>query len=187
MINTVYNIKNRSAGRVVYRIPEDGIRREFAPGEVKKIAAAELEKLNYQPGGREIMTQFLQLQSVEAINDLGISVEPEYNMNEQQVVDLIKNGSLEAFLDCLDFAPIGVIDLLKAYAVSVPLSDYQKREALKKKTGFDVDAAIRNAKEDEAEQAKSQEGASTSRITSGRRTTGSNYTIIKPVEEKTTE
>ena len=68
MINTVYNIKNRSAGRVVYRIPEDGIRREFAPGEVKKIAAAELEKLSYQPGGREIMTQFLQLQRVKHLH-----------------------------------------------------------------------------------------------------------------------
>ena len=40
----MYLVKNRSASMVVYKIPEDGIRREFAPGESKKIKYAELEK-----------------------------------------------------------------------------------------------------------------------------------------------
>ena len=42
------NVKNRSASVVVYKIPEDGIRRSFAPGETKKISFEELEKLTYQ-------------------------------------------------------------------------------------------------------------------------------------------
>jgi hypothetical protein len=66
-------------------------------------------------------------------------------MTEQQIIELIQTGSLDAFLDCLDFAPVGVIDLLKKYSVSVPLSDYDKRQALKEKTGFDVDVALKNA------------------------------------------
>ena len=45
MDKVVYNVKNRSSGMVIYRIPEDNIRREFAPGEVKKISFEELEKL----------------------------------------------------------------------------------------------------------------------------------------------
>lgn len=53
--NTIYNVKNRSSSTVVYRIPEDNIRREFAPGETKKIAFGELEKLTYQQGGREML------------------------------------------------------------------------------------------------------------------------------------
>ena len=40
-----YLVKNRSAGMVVYRIPEAGIRREFMPGESKKVEFDELEKL----------------------------------------------------------------------------------------------------------------------------------------------
>ena len=44
--DTLYDVKNRSASMVVYKIPEDGIRREFAPGESKKIKFGELEKLS---------------------------------------------------------------------------------------------------------------------------------------------
>ena len=57
----LYAVKNRSASMVVYKIPEDGIRREFAPGESKRIKYAELEKLSYQAGGRALMTNFLQI------------------------------------------------------------------------------------------------------------------------------
>ena len=65
MINqdTMYNVKNRSSSVVVYRIPENNIRREFAPGETKKIAFGELEKLTYQAGGRELLEKFLQIVS----------------------------------------------------------------------------------------------------------------------------
>ena len=39
----MYRVKNRSAGVVIYRIPEDNIRREFMPGETKAINIKELE------------------------------------------------------------------------------------------------------------------------------------------------
>lgn len=174
----MYNVKNRSASRVLYRIPEDGIRREFAPGEVKVISAEELEKLSFQPGGREIMSQFLQIQSQEALNNLGIQTEPEYYMSEAQVKDLILTGSLDEFLDCLDFAPIGTIDLLKAYCVSLPLTDYDKRKAVKAKLHFDVDKAIENIApdEEEGEGFRPARRVESKTITPGRRTTGANYT-----------
>ena len=38
MENMVYNVKNRSSSMVVYSIPEAGIRREFTPGETKRIS-----------------------------------------------------------------------------------------------------------------------------------------------------
>jgi len=140
----ILKVKNRSASLAVYSIPEINIRREFAPGETKNITYGELEKLSYQPGGRAIMQNFLQIIDPEATGDLGINREPEYDLSEQQIVDLMNNGSLDAFLDCLDFAPVGVIDLIKKFAVSLPLNDINKRDALKKKTGFDVTVALAN-------------------------------------------
>lgn len=140
----ILKVKNRSASLAVYSIPEINVRREFAPGETKNITYGELEKLSYQPGGRTIMQNFLQIIDPEATGDLGINREPEYDLNEQQIVDLMTKGSLDAFLDCLDFAPVGVIDLIKKFSVSLPLNDIDKRDALKKKTGFDVTVALAN-------------------------------------------
>ena len=140
----IYQVTNRSDGRVVYSIPEKGIRREFAQGESKKIKYSELEALSYQPGGRVLMQEYLQITDSEATQDLGIVTEPEYYMSESQIIDLIKTGSLDSFLDCLDFAPTGVLNLLKKLSVEIPLEDIKKRQVLKEKTGFDVDAAIKH-------------------------------------------
>ena len=68
--NTMYLVTNRSASTVVYSIPEDGIRRAFAPGETKKIRHGELEKLSYRDGGKVIISEYLLIRSEEAIADL---------------------------------------------------------------------------------------------------------------------
>lgn len=180
----ILKVKNRSASLAVYSIPEINIRREFAPGETKNITYGELEKLSYQPGGRAIMQNFLQIIDPEATGDLGINREPEYDLSEQQIVDLMNNGSLDAFLDCLDFAPVGVIDLIKKFAVSLPLNDINKRDALKKKTGFDVTVALANMqkeKEDaEAPAVETKERrVKTESAPEGRRTTPK-YNVVQP-------
>lgn len=184
----IHKIKNRSASIVVYKIPEEGIRREFAPGEVKLIPYSELVKLMYQPGGKEIMSDFLQLDDEELINDFNIKAEPEYFMSEDQIVELIKTGSYEAFLDCLDYAPVGIIDIIKRLAVSLPMEDMKKVRALKDKTGFDVEAALKNIRaeqedeEDGTEMAETKTERRTAPKTTGRRT-NTNY---KKVEKTTT-
>lgn len=146
--NKIYIVKNRSDGMVVYSIPEKNIRREFSPGESKKISFEELEKLSFQSGGRALMQDYLQILDQEVTDELGIRTEPEYFLDEQGVKTLLLTGSLDEFLDALDFAPDGVIDLIKKYAVELPLGDYQKRKALKEKTGFDVDKAIQHMEEE---------------------------------------
>ena len=146
--NTMYNVKNRSSSVVVYRIPETNLRREFEPGEIKRVSFGELEKLTYQPGGRELLENFLQILEEEVTTDLNVHREIEYDMSEAQVRDLLLSGSLDAFLDALDFAPIGVIDLIKTMSVQLPLTDLNKRRALKEKTGFDVDRALIHVEEE---------------------------------------
>lgn len=156
MINdeTICSVINRSASQVVYNIPDWGIRRSFAPGETQKIPYKELVKLTFQPGGKKLLVSFLQVEADEVLESFNMNVQPEYFMDDKQIIELIKNGSYEAFLDCLDYAPTGVIDLLKKYSVEVPLSDYNKREAMKAKLDFDVDKALANKKAEEAETAE---------------------------------
>ena len=186
MINqdTLYNVKNRSSSVVVYRIPESNLRREFAPGETKRIPFGELEKLTYQQGGREMLEQFLQIVDEVVTTDLNVHRELEYNMSENQIRELLISGSLDAFLDALDFAPIGVIDLIKTMAVKLPLTDLNKRKALKEKTGFDVDKALVHIEEEKIEEgehitpnAPERRVKTTTSATPTRRTT-TNYKVV---------
>jgi hypothetical protein len=153
MSNTqIYNVKNRSAGVVVYNIPELNIRRQFQPGEVKRISHEELEALSFRPGGREIIAGYLQVRSIEALDNLNIQVEQEYFMDREQVIELIKTGTEDQWIDALNFAPAGVIELIKQLSVELPLADYNKRQVLKEKLNFDIDAAIRNGAADSTEE-----------------------------------
>ena len=147
-------VKNRSNGNAVYIIPELGdrknVRREFAPLEVREIDIAEIEALSFVPGGQTLLENYLQILDEE---EIAFDIEPEYKMSEEDIIDLMNNGSLEEFLDCLDFAPEGVLDLIKGYSVSLPLESTSKREALLKheRTRFDVTKALmisKAAKED---------------------------------------
>ena len=147
------------------------------PGETKRISYDELLKLSYQPGGREMMANFLQIQSNGVPKSLGIKTEPEYYMSEQDVINLLKNGTLDEFLDCLDFAPVGVIELVKRFAVQLPLADYDKRQALKNKTGFDVDAAVSNSGTEVDSKQEAEEKAAAATPASARRTT-SKYNVV---------
>ena len=182
--DTMYNVKNRSSSVVVYRIPETNLRREFQPGDTKKIPFGELEKLTYQPGGYTLLEEFLQIVDEAVTNNLNVHREVEYDMSETQIRDLLTHGSLDAFLDALDFAPIGVIDLIKTMSVSLPLEDYNKRKALLEKTGFDVDKAVANLQAEKAEEktAATESAAPTERrvkpaAQTGRRT-APNYKVV---------
>lgn len=148
----LYNVKNRSAGMVVYNIPELNIRRQFQPGEVKRISHTELEALSFRPGGKEIIANYLQVRNAEVLEELNIHTEMEYFMDRDQVIELIKTGSEDQWVDALNFAPAGVIELIKQLSVEIPLADYNKRKILKDKLGFDVDAAIRNSAANDVEE-----------------------------------
>lgn len=175
------NVRNRSSSQVIYRIPEDGVRREFAPGENKKISSEELEKLTFQAGGREILANFLQIDNEKELDELNIPTEPEYFMNEAQVRELIVSGSLDAFVDALNFAPMGVVDLIKDMAVSVPLENTEKKKALREATGFDIDAVLKNLEaektaDNSAFKTTSSETKTKAKTSSGRKT-NPNYKV----------
>lgn len=182
---SIYAVKNRSSSMVGYTVPELNVRREFQPGETKKIPFKELEALSYQPGGVELMQDYLQMMAEAVTQELNLPTEPEYYMSEEQIKELLLTGSQDAFLDCLDFAPEGVIELVKKYAVELPLNDVRKRDALKEKTGFDVTKAITNemlAAEDEGANtttAPERRVKPAAAVQEGARRTTSQYKVIK--------
>ena len=188
----ICNVKNRSGSHVVYNIPEIGVRRSFAPGEVKRLSYEELEKLTYQSGGMEILTRFLQIQDEATVRSFNMRVEPEYYMDEKQVAQILATGSLDQFLDMLDFAPDGVIDLVKRMAISMPLMDVNKREALKKKTGLDVDKALMNIRAEKEDDKPSiddepkQRRVKSADVPEGRRTAAPKYNVVSKDEKSET-
>lgn len=145
---TVYN---KSAGKLVYTFP-DGFRREFAAGERITLPVKELERLAQQPNGRLIIAEFLQVYDPVVLRYLlNGGVGPEYWITEEQLPNWMKTCTLPAFQDALDFAPLGTKELIKRYAVSMPLNDYAKCKAIKDQLGFDVEAMIKMKEEEEAE------------------------------------
>ena len=137
-------VTNRCGGRAIYKIPEHGIRREFTAGESKMIPYEELVWLSYQPGGRNMMSNTFLIEEVKATKDLNIHTEPEYFMTEADVINMLQNGSVDELKDALDFAPTGVIQIIKDQAVALPIYDMRKRQAILEMTGFDVTSAITN-------------------------------------------
>ena len=141
--DVIIEVTNRDNGSVGYSIEDlNNLHRNFMPNETKKITMGELRKLAYTPGGEYLLTNCLKLNNDDAIDELIGKVEIEYYYDEDKIKDLLTNGSIDEFLDCLDFAPDGVIDLVKNLAVTLKLNDYAKREAIFEKTGFDVTKAI---------------------------------------------
>lgn len=136
-------VKNRSNGFVVYSLPERHVRREFNPRETKQIEYQELVELTAVSGGRELIYNYLLIQDKNAMREiLNVQEEPEYWLTEEKIPEWMIKSPLDEFKDGLDFAPEGVRDLIKQYAVSMPLNDVSKRKAILDILKFDVDKAI---------------------------------------------
>lgn len=170
-MNETVKVLNRFLGQTTYVIPELHIRRTFQRGAEQEVPFKELQYLKYQAGGDEMLRNILMIEDEEALEKLVGEVEPEYHYTESDVENLLLNGSLAQLEDALDFAPLGVIELIKEKAVSLKISDINKRDAIAKKTEFNVTNAINNIElEKKAEQEEASEAADKKENSSGRRT-----------------
>ena len=155
--NAIVKVVNRVRSVVGYSIPDmNNLHRDFNGREEKKLTFEELRKLSYVPGGDVILRDYLIIKDKEAIEALNLNIEPEYFYEEEDIKKLILEGSMDEFLDCLDFAPDGVIDIIKELAVEMPLNDIMKREAIEEKTGFNIAAAIQVRKDAEEAMTKTE-------------------------------
>lgn len=136
------SVRNRNNGYTGYTLQDRNIWRNFAPGEVKKVPLEELRQVQYNPGGDYILSNLLVIENEEALKDLNMTVEPEYNYTENDVKNLLFNGTIEQLQDFLDFAPAGAIELCKEIAVKEEVPDTRKRKIISEVTGFSIDSAI---------------------------------------------
>lgn len=184
--STIIKVTNRDNGTVGYTIPEMGIRRLFQKGEVKEITMEELRKLSYRPGGQVILNECLIVHNKEALAELNPDYEPEYFYTEEDIKKLLLHGTQDQFLDCLDFAPEGVVNLVRDLAVKLEINDLAKREAILKKTGFNVTRAIEinhesNEVIEEEDSKKRRAAAPVTEVSepeaTGRRTSAPKYSV----------
>ena len=185
---TIIKVTNRENGNIGYTIPDlNNLVRTFSTGETKEITMEELRKLSYLAGGKEILRDYLVLDNQEAIKELLSDVEPEYFYTSEDIKDLLLNGSLDALKDCLDYAPVGTIDLLKKIAVELPLNDIAKRKAILEMTGFNVDTAVmvkeetseENSVETKTRRVNNSQTAKEEKPAGRRTTVDDKYKIIK--------
>lgn len=184
--NTMVKVSNRSSGTVVYTVPEMHVTRVFSEREVKDVPFGELQAVSYQPGGRELLYHYLMVHDEEALRALiNADEEPEYWLTEDKIPVWINSSTIEEFTDALNFAPDGVKELIKKYAVTVPLNDIRKCDLIKEKLEFDVETAIKNDKADKEADNDTKNIVKKERLSTPKeRKTTPNYRIIKPSPTK---
>ena len=145
--DTLINVRNRNNGTTGYTLA-DGAKetRLWAENEVKKITFAELKRVSYLPGGAELLRDYLVIEDPAAIEALNVGIniqeQPEYLYTENEIRDLLFNGSLDELKDFLDFSPDGGIEIAKQIAVNEELPDMRKRKIISEATGFNINTAI---------------------------------------------
>ena len=170
---TLILVRNRNNGDTGYKIEDRGIIRNFAPGETKKIELEELQQLQYQPGGVYTLENLLVIEDDEALEYLNMHVEPEYKYTEDDIRNLLLNGTLDQLKDFLDFAPAGAIEIAKNIAVMEEIPDVRKRDAISKATGFNINNAINvNHIMDEEEKEEEKVEEKTRRVEASKAETG---------------
>ena len=135
-------VENRGNSIVGYRVPESNIIRRFVEGEIKEISMGELRQAIQIPGTKRTIMNNLIIHDKSAVEELLPDAEPEYFYTAKDVDFLLERGTLDQLKDALDFAPKGVVDLIKDRAVKNELNDVRKRDAILEATNFNVTGAI---------------------------------------------
>ena len=135
-------ITNRDNGGVTC-VLSNGRTISFNKGETRKVAFDDLLELNSSDGGKKLLTEYLIIKDKEALAALEFNTEPEYYYTEKEIRKLLQEGTLDQLEDCLNFAPEGVIDILKDVALEIELPDTRKRKLIAKKTGYNIDNILR--------------------------------------------
>ena len=134
-------VVNRTGGSLAYKIDTLRVTRHWPrPGDYLNISISELSELKTVPGGNYILKECLIIEDKEALNILfpDTELEPEYNYGLKEVEALLYEADLAQLLDALDFAPKGVLELIKTKATEKLPNETAKIEAINKKFKIDL-------------------------------------------------
>ena len=132
---------NRTGGGLAYSIDALRVSRYWPkPGHHLNISIAELSELRTVPGGTKMLEECLLIEDLEALKILfpDSELEPEYNYGVEEVEFLLQEASLEQLLDALDYAPHGVLDLIKSQSVKKLPNETSKISAINEKFNIDI-------------------------------------------------
>lgn len=102
----------------------------------------EIKNILNTPGGRDILENKVIIEDADLVKDLGLDVEPEYYYTENDVENLLANGTVAQLKDTIDFAPEGTISLIVETATKMKLGDRNKLQVIKEMTGANVEQMI---------------------------------------------
>lgn len=156
--STQVKVRNMVDYNVGYKIEEDNIRRQFSPHEVKTVTAGELRKLDYTRGGHVLLTSYLAVQNKSLAQEFGVdedSYANEYNWDAAKVDQVLLNEPVEVLQDAMDFAPEGILQLIKDRAIALRLDSMDKRKVISDAMKIDLNGMIDLAVKAESVEVKS--------------------------------
>ena len=140
-------VQNLTASTVSYMVPETNNVRHFSGQQLRKdITAGELRALYATKGGRVLIEDYLGIKDQELAAEFNISTdafEHEYSWTQDDVDNVLKNGSIDALKDALEFGPEGIKQLIIDRAVTLRIPDNNKLAAIREFTGRDVGNMIK--------------------------------------------
>ena len=161
MENRKVMVKSESTGRLSINLPELQLKRIWEKkGTIRPISFEDLQQALYVPGVEYMFKEgMLSIESMQDKIDLGL--EPEGTKEDSPVNIIILNDSqkkryltvlpISEFKQELEKLPYEQINSLVDYAIEKELTDMDKCDILKEKTGIDIIRAIqlnRQAKEE---------------------------------------
>lgn len=143
MVNKEKRVKvvNRASGSLAYKIDTLRVTRHWRrPGDYLNISIAELLELKTVKGGQSLLENYVIIEDKEALSVLfpDQELEPEYKYGVKEIEVLLYEADTEHLLDALDFAPKGVLDLIKAKSAEKLPNTTAKIEAINKKFKIDL-------------------------------------------------
>ena len=162
MVNNdeLIEVRNLTAQRIAYLIPERSVRRDFSAFETKEITAGELRELWFKSGGKILLQNYLGVNNKELAREFGITNDQfthEYSWTKKDIDRVLLEGSADELADALDYAPLGITETLVNRAVELKISDMNKRKLIKEMTDKDVSKMINYVEELEFDTPEQQE------------------------------
>lgn len=154
--NRRVSVRSRTEGSVAYKLDSLRVARSWPKsGSVLQISIDELKELMVYPGGEYILRNLVIIEDEAArIEILGAEVQPEYNYTEDEIKYLLYEAEDNALLDCLDYAPVGVLELIKEFSLEKMPNTTAKIKAINQKLNINLNKIIEMMRDDDDDAAK---------------------------------